>query len=200
MGKMCRLRSEAAAAFALQEAFPVVLQAAQQQGLPINDATQQMLRNILHQGLHAGLTGLQSKYGIFVGIADDSRYFQHFGAYALAQGATNIRPIANVQPAPVAQPAAPVFVQPAAAPVPAAPNPWAGHSHIPPPPPTAIMPGQPLPPMAMPPGPPAHAPMPAGAGTRPIAPHAVPVHAPVMNGDHPPSLTQMPNDPTPTIN
>jgi hypothetical protein len=206
MGKMCRLKTEAAVAFAMQEALPAVQQRAQAHGLPVNDQTAALLKDLLQFGIFTGLAGLQTKYGIFTGITDESPYFQHFGAHALVGSLQGARPIAAVQPPqpvqqpqPVMQPAAPVFApQPVMppAPMPVAPTqPWAGqpHSHIPPPPPNAIMPGQPLPPLQQPQHP-QHM-----GGTRTVPPHQVPVHAPVMNGDHPPSLTQAPVNPVPTI-
>lgn len=199
MGKMCRLKTEAAVAFAMQEALPAVQQRAAAHGLPANDQTAALLKDLLQFGIFTGLAGLQTKYGIFTGITDESPYFQHFGAHALVGSLQGARPIAAVNPPqPVMQPAAPVFAQPQPvmppAPLPMQPTqPWAGqpHSHIPPPPAHAIMPGQPLPPLQVP--------QQHGGGIRTVPPHQVPVHAPVMNGDHPPSLTQAPVNPVPTI-
>jgi hypothetical protein len=189
MGKMCRLKIEAATAFMMQEALPQVQARAQQHGLPINEQTAALLKDLLHFGFMQGLSATQAKYGFFTGITDESPHFAHFGAYALVNSMQGARPIANVAP-PVAAPA-PVFAAPPAAPAPMQPaQPWAGHSHIPPPPPGAVIPGQPLQPLRTPA---------AMAGSHSVPPHAVPVHAPAMNGDHPPSLTQPPADPLPTI-
>jgi hypothetical protein len=216
MGKMCRLKVEAATAFTAQEVMPHIpthilphvmprlQERAAQLGLPVNEQTIGMLRDLAQHCLQfgtphmiaLGLGQIQTKYGLFVGITDESPHFAHFGAHALVGSLQNARPIAGVQPPPqpVMQPAAPTFVPPQPmppAPMPVAPaQPWAGHSHIPPPPPGAIVPGQPLQPLQTPA---------AMGGTRTIPPHAVPMHAPVMNGDTPPSLTQAPLNPMPTI-
>lgn len=203
MGKICRFKPERIVELAFNEAIGPTMQAAQNAGLPVDsEQGQQILAQLTMTALQAAITALQTKYGIFIAIGDESPYFAQFTG-AAGQGQQNVSP-----PRPIPQPVqqAPRPVQ-QFAPAPRVPQQFPPqqqvlqHSHVPPPPPGAIFPGQPLPPVVER-RPAAQAglfpPQNNGGGVTQLPPAPVNANAPMLgNGDSPPSLTNQP--PAPSI-
>lgn len=210
MGKICRFKPERIAELAFNEAIGPTMQAAQNAGLPVDsEQGQQICAQLVMTAIQSAITNLQTKYGIFVAIGDDSPYFAQFiGAAGAAQQNVSaprqvvppqaaLRPLRVVPPAQYVPPQPPQQFPPQQQPM------QPQHSHIPPPPPGAIFPGQPLPPV---PARPAAAPLPPGlfppggangGGVSQLPSAPVNPNAPVFgNGDSPPSMTNPAPEPS----
>jgi hypothetical protein len=193
---------------AFDAGYQAAMAAAKAKGLPVDQPQyQQILLAIVqatvqqsHQaGLHTACKVWVEGFQGLCMIGDDSPSFAQLGADAVYGAAMNVRATAPVPiPAPVQQFAPVPVAAPVYVPNPVMPNPqvrpWGQPNGQGPAPGTPIMPGQPLPPMrpvSAPPQPP---------GMHGHAPHAVPVHAPMLHSaDAPPSMTEAPSAPHPTV-